>query len=372
MEKHVFDLVQGLLKRSVDVRIICEDRSHLPDPATPLADRILGVPSASLRAKGWVAQYEEKSRRFAEMLNPESYDIVHCHSHYGYDIAFKLAGLDQRPALVTTYHLTPIGLLERREALGLGLPEGAPIDRAVSEMEASAAHLSDRCIAVSRGVRNEIVQFYGVPEDRVSVIYNWYDPENFEGHSRQSARAQLQLHPDAPYLLYIGHFKEHRGLLLAEAMRRLPPEVTLLVVNPEADEAIEAEFGDRIRFFGYRTSEQLALLYAASDLQCFPTVYSGFGLVLVEGMACGCPPVVFNYSAMNEIVTPASGFLVEEATAEAYARGIRNALPVAGEKRDGARRRAKEFQMDPQIDRVVDLYGEVAPSRTAPLPVRTA
>src|SRR5437660_1212439 len=98
MEKHVFELTQGLLGRGLDVEIICEDRSHLPDPDTPLADRIIGLPPDSLQSEGWVARYQEKSRRFAEMLDPDRYDLVHCHSHYGRDVALRLTGLKRRPA----------------------------------------------------------------------------------------------------------------------------------------------------------------------------------------------------------------------------------------------------------------------------------
>jgi glycosyltransferase involved in cell wall biosynthesis len=294
MEKHVFELVQGLLRRGVDVRIICEDRSHLPDPDRSLEDRIIGLPPDSLHAEGWVAQYEEKSRRFAGMLDPAHHDIVHCHSHYGRDVALRLSRLTRRPGLLTTYHLTPVGSLERLQALGIPEPEGAPIDRAVGEMEATAARLSDRCIAVSKGVQQEVMRLYEVPKERVTVVHNWYNPGCFTVYTRRQSREQLGLHPDAPYLLYVGHFQLHRGRLLAEAMRHLPPEITLLVVCPEVDEAIQREFGGRVRFHGYQTSDGLAQLYAAADLQCFPTVYSGFGLVLVEGMACGCPPVVLN------------------------------------------------------------------------------
>jgi glycosyltransferase involved in cell wall biosynthesis len=208
-------------------------------------------------------------------------------------------------------------------------------------------------------VQREIVRFYGVPEERVAVVYNWFAPMSFDLCVRRTARECLKLAPDAPYLLYIGHFELHRGQLLADVMRRLPREITLLVIHPAADEAIEEEFGDRVRFFGYQPAERLALFYAAADLQCFPAVYSGFGLVLVEGMACGCPPVVFNFSAMNEIVTPESGYLVDEPTAEAYAAAILQVLSGAVEKREAAVHRAQQFQMDPQIDRVLELYLEL-------------
>lgn len=173
----------------------------------------------------------------------------------------------------------------------------------------------------------------------------------------------MKLDPSTPCLLYIGHFNLPRGRLLAEAMRLLPPDVLLLVVHPEIDSSIKSEFGHRVRFFGYQTPQQLARLYAAADLQVFPSVYSGFGLVLVEGMACGCPPVSFDYSAMNEIVTPESGFFAAAPTAEAYAEAIVRALSDAASKRESAIRRSREFVMDRQIDRVVELYREILADR---------
>lgn len=359
MEKHVFELASGLLDRNVEVQILCEDRSFLPDPKDELRDHTLGVAPESLRSRGWVQRYSEKSRRFAEMLEPARYDIVHCHSHYGFAIASKLSRLRRRPGLVTTFHLTPFGQLERFRHLDIPEPEGAPIDRAVAEMEATCARLSDRCVAVSRGVRHEVVTFYGVPEERVRAIYNWYSPRNFEPYARQRARQLLHLNPNGAYLLYVGHFELHRGRLLAEVMRHLPPEITLLVIHPETDERIQAEFGHRVQFVGYLSPDRMGLYYAACDLQCFPAVYSGFGLVLPEGMACGCPPVVFNFSAMNEIVTPESGYLVDSPTADAYARAVLQGLHDGGRKSAAAICRAQEFRMEPQIDRVLDLYHEV-------------
>lgn len=366
-EKHIFELARGLLDRNVDVDILCEDRSFLPDADNPLASHVIGIDSESLHEEDWVPQYLEKSRRFAAVLDPGRYDIVHCHSHYGYHTALRLARLIDRPALVTTYHLTPIGSLKRFEQLGFTLPPGAPIDRSVSIMEETMASLSDRCIAVSRGVAAEITEHYGVPEDRVRVIYNWYDPDIFFPRSRSSARRMLGLSPDATYLLYVGHFSDFRGAVLADTLKRLPDSVRLIAVHPEADEQIRAEFGDRVLFPGYQPPEQLAYYYAAADLQCFTPIYGAFGLVLVEGMACGLPPVVFDLPAMNEIVTPASGYLVPEPTAAAYGAAVLDALPSMALKREGAIERAGDFRMDGQIDRVLNLYGEAL--RRSPAPV---
>lgn len=369
-EKHIFELARGLLHRGVDVDILCEDRSFLPDDDNPLADHIIGIEPDTLHEDEWLPQYQEKSRRFAALLDPGRYDVVHCHSHYGYHTALKLARLSDRPALVTTYHLTPIGGLKRFEALGLPEPPGAPIDRAVSIMEETMALLSDRCIAVSRGVAREVTELYGVPEERVRVVYNWYDPQIFFPRPQAEARRTLGLAADGTYLLYVGHFSNFRGALLADVMRRLPEHIRLIAVHPETDDRIAAEFGDRILFPGYQPPERLAVYDAAADLQCFTPVYGAFGLVLVEGMACGLPPVVFDLPAMNEIVTPESGYLVPEPTADAYASVVREALSTMGARRRGALARAADFSMERQIDRVLNLYGEMLRRPVAPSPSR--
>jgi len=364
MEKHVYELVGGLRRREIEVEIICEDRSFLPDAANELAHCIIGVEPDSLHATGWTALYREKARRFADLLDPRRYDIVHCHSHYGYGVAQKLAALRDRPKLINTFHLTPLGQLERFAQLGVPESEGAPIDRAVASMERRVAQESDLCLAVSQAVGQEVERFYGVPSDRIHVVHNWFDPTIFQLWHRSEARRLLGLEPDVPYLLYVGHFNLQRGRLLAEAMRLLPHTVKLLVIHPERDESIEAEFGDRVQMVGHVAADRMALYYSAANLQCFPTVYAGFGLVLVEGMACGCPPVVFDFPAMNEIVTPTSGYLVDVATAEAYAAGIVRGLEDGDRKRDAAIERSAVFTLPGQIDRVLDLYRQLMPVYT--------
>ncbi len=195
------------------------------------------------------------------------------------------------------------------------------------------AYFSDYCIAVSRGVAREIVEFYDVSPDRVQVISNWYDPSVFRQFDVQIARCLLNLKTAARYLFYVGHFNMSRGKIMAEILRRLPNDITLLVAHHEEDKAIIAEFGDRVRFMGHSTPQTLALYYSAADLLCFPSLYGGFGLVLIEAMACGCPPVVFDYAAMNELVTDDSGYLVTEPTADAYSPSLSGHYRMAAKRR---------------------------------------
>ena len=369
-EKHVCELSRGLLDRGVQVEIICEDRPFLPDAANPLARNIIGVASSSLQGRSFIERVAEKSERFAELIDPERYDLVHCHGEYGFHTALRWAhARERRPLLISGFHLTAFGPIERYKQLGLSEPGEAAEDRTVALMEEAIGRLSDCCIAVSQSVAAEIERFYSVPAERVEVIYNWYDRSIFRPFDRRLARRQLQLEPEGRFLLYVGHFNMSRGKIMAEALRHLPDDISLLVVHHEPDEAIIAEFGSRVRFTGHLVPKMLALYYSAADLLCFSSLYGGFGLVLIEAMACGCPPVVFDLPAMNELVTQASGYLVGEPTPRAYAAEIQSALHDDRKKSVGACRRAAAFRMDAQIDAVLAAYRKALrrfPTSSAP------
>ncbi|MDQ6932072.1 MAG: glycosyltransferase family 4 protein, partial [Candidatus Eremiobacteraeota bacterium] len=295
-EKYVYELTRGLLRRGVHVEIICEDRPFLPDAANPLAEHIVGISPQTLNGGTLLEQFREKSERLTALIDPARYDLVHSHGQYGFHTALRLAQLSPRPRFISTFHLTALGPNDRYRRLGLPQPQEASVDYAVAFMEETIGRLSDKCIAVSRGVAREITQLYSMPVANVEVISNWYDANVFRPLDSELARRELGLDPQARYLLYVGHFNMARGKIMAEAMRHLPPGITLLVVHHEDDESMIAEFGTRIRFTGHVVPEKLALYYSAVDVLCFPSLYGGFGLVLIEAMACGCPPVVFNYA----------------------------------------------------------------------------
>ncbi len=358
-EKYVFELTRGLLRRGVEVKIICEDRPYLPDAANPLAEHIIGVAPETLNGGTLLQQFRDKSARLAELIDPSRYDLVHSHGQYGFHTSLRWAQLARRPPFISTFHLTALGPNNRYRLLGLPQPQEAPIDCAVAFMEETIGRLSDKCIAVSRGVEREITELYSVPVDNVEVISNWYDANVFRPLDSEFARRELGLNPHARYLLYVGHFDMARGKIMAEAMRHLPSDITLLVVHHQDDEAMRSEFGTRIRFTGHLAPEKLALYYSAVDALCFPSLYGGFGLVLIEAMACGCPPVAFNYAAMNEVVTQDSGYLVMDPTAVAYAAAITQALLDGRKKAAGARHRARAFNMTTQIDAILGLYRQL-------------
>ncbi|HZT97696.1 MAG TPA: glycosyltransferase family 4 protein [Chloroflexota bacterium] len=356
-EKYVFELVSGLLERGLTVDFACEDRSFLPDAENPLKDHLLDVRGKLTHPDNQVDAFREKSRCLADAIDFSRYDVIHSHGQFGYEPFFRIVSERGRPALVSTFHLTALGPVVRYRDLGLPEPREAAVDRATSLMEEALARVSDRCIAVSRGVESELIELYRASPDRITTILNWYDHEVFAPRDRLEARRRLGLSATAPYLMYIGHFNMSRGDILLDALRMLPEEVTLLVLHHESDWRVQREFGRRVQFMGHVDAAEMGWYYSAADLLIFPTLYAGFGLVLIEAMACGLPPVCFDYPAMNEVVTAESGYLVGEPTGSALAAAAIRALAEdRSAKSKEAIRHAQTFRLDRQIDRVVEVY----------------
>jgi glycosyltransferase involved in cell wall biosynthesis len=329
LEGQVYDLSRGLVERGVDVELVCADRLHMPAAQNLLTDRLRTVPfqqTEQERGHPYISNLR-LSRDLAGAADWSRYDLVHMHAHYGYYTAMRLrSARGPIPALVTTFHLTPIGVLWRMMELGLPEEPDSRMDESVAMMEATVANLSDQCIAVSNVVRDDLVDRYHVPADRVTTVYNGIEADLFRPVGRRQAREALGLEPDGRYLLYIGPFDRFKGFLLLDSLERMDPEVKLVVIWPTLAPWVRERAGERIIHTGYVPKARMAMYYSACELLAFPAVYAGFGLALLEASACGCVPVVFDQSAMNEVVTPESAWKVQDISPGAYAAAVNEGM----------------------------------------------
>jgi UDP-glucose:(heptosyl)LPS alpha-1,3-glucosyltransferase len=179
----------------------------------------------------------------------------------------------------------------------------SPYHRAVLALEARqfrpAAYR--KIVAVSREVKREIVSLYGVPEEKIAVIYNGVDAARFHPRrratSRRALRARLGIPDHAPLLLFVGNGFRRKGLdrLLAAWRGRAMEGLYLLVVGEDQNEKRYREAAgriarDSIRFAGRQ--DGVEDFYAAADLLVLPALQEAFGNVVLEALASGLPVVV--------------------------------------------------------------------------------
>ncbi len=193
-------------------------------------------------------------------------------------------------------------------------------------------------VTVSSFSRDEIRRVYGIPEARIVVAPNGVDPV-FE----RPAPASGQWEP--PYLLWVGNIEPRKNLGTVvrafEILMRRHPETAdrLLVVGTELRgggdsvrrEAAELERSGRIAFLGRIDDVELAGLLQRAIALVYPSVYEGFGLPVVEAMACGIPVLASDIPVMREVAGEAAALLPAR-DAEAWAEAM---LEIST---DGARR----------------------------------
>jgi glycosyltransferase involved in cell wall biosynthesis len=185
-----------------------------------------------------------------------------------------------------------------------------------------AARRADAVITVSESARRDIVRLYGLPPGRVHVIHEAAAPSFAPVYSARQLRRVRQAYGLAErFVLYVGTIEPRKNLpnLLEGFARRvrsgdLPHQ--LVCVGPygwrSRDVAAQVErlgIGDAVKFAGYVPFADLPALYTLAEMFVFPSLYEGFGLPVIEAMACGTPVITGRVSALTEV----GGTAVEQA-----------------------------------------------------------
>jgi glycosyltransferase involved in cell wall biosynthesis len=198
-----------------------------------------------------------------------------------------------------------------------------------------SARQADRVIADSRSTARDLERIFAVPASKIEAIHLGVGPA-YKLHDPRAA-AELVANKygvSKDYALTVGTVAPHKNLItVIKAMKilrdrgELSFQLLALGAKSRKDttlfKALQSSglTGEDIRFLGYVPEEDLPVLYSGSCLFVFPSLYEGFGLPLVEAMACGVPLVASNTSSIPEVVGDAA-LLVPPTQPEAFAEAI--------------------------------------------------
>lgn len=168
-----------------------------------------------------------------------------------------------------------------------------------------------KVLAVSQEVRREIMITYGVPEDKIAVIYNGVDHERFHPRHRETAREKIRsqwgIPADAPVVLFVGSGFQRKGLDRLLGMWESPrlKEVYLLVVGEDAQRKRYASWAERrahkrVIFAGRQ--DAVEDFYGAADILALPAFQEAFGNVVLEALASGLPVLVSRAVGAAEVL----------------------------------------------------------------------
>jgi len=173
-----------------------------------------------------------------------------------------------------------------------------------------AARRARAVLAVSECTRLDLLEFYSLPAEKVFVTPLGVHPR-FAPTSRAAATVASRFNLLQPYMLACvgsGHPRKNLRVVF-EAFAELDEPKLLLAVlgDPQRDAAAyrlleQMPARRRVVFLGHVSEEDLPAIYSAASVFCFPSLYEGFGLPVLEAMACGAPVVCSNTSSLPEVV----------------------------------------------------------------------
>lgn len=288
--RYVDELLPALAAEGADLVVVCQahDVAHYAQ-LVPGAD-LRAAPAAVARIP---ARFAWEQVGLARLARRAGVDVLHC-PHYTMPL---LAGL---PVVTTLHDATFFTHPE------VHLPVKRRFFRAWTRISLARAR---RCLTPSAATRDELVRVAGADPARVAVAHLGVDPQRFHvptADERAAARAHLGI--EGPYVAFLGTLEPRKNLpALIRAWSRLPDAPDLVLAggrgwDDEVDRAAaEVPAGHRLHLPGYLPLELLAGFLGGAELVVYPSLGEGFGLPVLEAMACGAPVLTTRVLAIPEI-----------------------------------------------------------------------
>lgn len=313
-------------------------------------------------------------------------DLVHCHTWYT-DMGGVLASqLWDVPYALTIHSLEPLRPW-KVEQLGNAYHLSA-------WMERTAIEQADAVVAVSRATRDDVLRLFNVGPERVHIIHNGIDAEEYRPVAAQDAVARYGIDPHRPFLLFVGRITRQKGVIhLVNAIPEIDPELQIVLcagapdtpeIGREMEQGVARVAAGRPGVIWIRemlSRPDVIQLYTQAAVFCCPSVYEPFGIINLEAMACETAVVASAVGGIPEVVVPdENGFLVEPglkpgtfdpADPAAFSAGLAAAInrlardPGLRERfgKNGRRRVLAQFSWDAIAQTTIDLYRSLVQAR---------
>lgn len=310
-------------------------------------------------------------------------DIVHCHtwySHFGGILARKNYGI---PLVITVHSLEPLRPWKREQLAG-GYDFSLWVEKTALEM-------ADAVIAVSKGTRSDLERLFQINPERLHVIYNGIDLDEYHKVSTTAALERFGIDQSKPYLLFVGRITRQKGIVhLVRAIEYIDPRFQIVLCagapdTPEiatemkaAVEKAKAKRPDIIWIEEMVDKPAVIELYSQAAVFCCPSIYEPFGIINLEAMACETAVVATAVGGIKEVVLDGeTGFLVpleqmtqspfEPTNPERFARDLAAAINQLMKDKNlrerfgtaGRKRAEEKFSWSAIAKETIALYGSL-------------
>jgi len=239
-------------------------------------------------------EVERYARLAAQIAAGESFDVIHAHDWMTYPAGLAVAALTGKP-LVVHVHSTEFDR------------SGEHVNQRIYDIEHKGMHEADHVIAVSYLTRNIVTSRYGVPDAKVSVVYNAIDSNGPRFELRQA-----KIRKDDRIVLFLGRITMQKGpeyfLAAAKKVLEVMDNVRFVMagsgdmIRRTIELAAEMGIGHKVLFTGFLRGEDVERIYRMADLYVMPSVSEPFGIAPLEALSHDVPVIVSKQSGVAEVL----------------------------------------------------------------------
>jgi glycosyltransferase involved in cell wall biosynthesis len=349
ISRYFFELIKRFngVENSCEVATLYTDNAYYNKGFNSNLNKFL--PDAHFKGKGRVTKYLNKKKSLRE-VQKDNFDVFH--PTY-YDDYF-LKRIKDKPFVVTFYDMIHEKFSDQFESL--------KSDAKIFDNKKRLLEYSSRIISISETTKNDIVEIFDVDPSKIDVVYLGNSLQNFEIGNNPLI--------EGSYILFVGNrviYKNFNFFVSAMAQLLIDADLKLVCAgggdfSPQELVLIQSlKLENRIVFKKIVNDDVLANYYAHALFFCFPSLYEGFGIPVLESFACGCPALLSNGGSLPEVggdaalyFDPTNSDSLRKSASELISnQALRQNLKERGFER------LKQFSWDTTFLETVEVYKSV-------------
>ena len=303
----VHDLSHKLVKDGNDVTVVTYKEGDVPEFENDKGVKVYRVENYMIHPNNftdWIMQLNfNLTSKATQIINEQGkFDCIHAHDWLVAYSAKTLKDAFQIP-IVSTIHATEAGR-------NSGIHDD--VQRYINDTEWLLTYESTEVIVNSNYMKCELQRLFGLPFEKINVIPNGINLNNFNGIDRDYDFRRRFAMDNEKIILYIGRLVYEKGVQhLISAMPKIINGYhdTKLIIGGKGgmydelkQQAKNLGIENKVYFTGYLSSKDVQKMYKCADIAVFPSTYEPFGIVALEAMLAGVPTVVSDIGGLDEIV----------------------------------------------------------------------